>query len=76
MVEIDTGARVGSSEIEVTAAPALVWAVLTEIDRWPSWNPAVESVSFEGGFEEASRRGRAPEGRSGAAGPSGVGALR
>ena len=31
-----------------------MWAVLTEIERWPSWNPAVESVSFEGGFEEGS----------------------
>jgi uncharacterized protein YndB with AHSA1/START domain len=55
MVEIDAGARVvGSSEIEVAAVPELVWAVLTEIERWPSWNPAVESVSFEGGFEEGS----------------------
>ena len=33
MVEIDTGPRVvGSSEIEVAAAPALVWTVLTEIE--------------------------------------------
>ena len=31
-----------------------MWAVLTEIERWPSWNPAVESVSFEGGFKEGS----------------------
>lgn len=55
MVEIDRGARVvGSSEIEVAATPELVWAVLTEIQRWPSWNTAVESVSFEGGFEEGS----------------------
>ena len=55
MVEIDSGARVaGSSEIEVAAAPEVVWAVLTEIERWPSWNPAVESVSFEGRFVEGS----------------------
>ena len=42
----------GSSEIEVAAAPELVWAVLTEVERWPSWNPAVESVSFGRSFEE------------------------
>jgi uncharacterized protein YndB with AHSA1/START domain len=55
MVEIDKGARVvGSREIEVAAAPELVWAVLTEIEHWPSWNPAVESVSIEGSFEEGS----------------------
>ena len=55
MVDIDTEARVvGSSEIEVAAAPEVVWAVLTEIERWPSWNPAVKSVSFEGGLDEGS----------------------
>ena len=25
------------------------------IDRWPSWNPAVKSVSFEGGIDEGSK---------------------
>jgi uncharacterized protein YndB with AHSA1/START domain len=56
MVEIDNKARVvGSSEIEVSATPELVWAVLTDIGRWPSWNPAVASVSFEEGFEEGSQ---------------------
>jgi uncharacterized protein YndB with AHSA1/START domain len=55
MVEIDKGARVvGSSEIEVAATPELVWAVLTEVEHWPSWNPAVESASIEGGFAEGS----------------------
>ena len=55
MVEIDKGARVvASSELEVAAAPELVWAVLTEIEHWPRWNPAVESVSIDGGFEEGS----------------------
>ena len=55
MVDIDREARVlGSSEIEVAAAPEVVWAVLTEIESWPSWNPAVKSVSFEGGLDEGS----------------------
>jgi uncharacterized protein YndB with AHSA1/START domain len=54
--EIDTKAPVvGSSEIEIAAAPEVAWDVLTAIDRWPSWNPAVKSVSFEGGLDEGSK---------------------
>jgi hypothetical protein len=43
---------VGRSEIEIAAAPKVAWDVLTEIDRWPSWNPDVKSVSFEGAIAE------------------------
>jgi hypothetical protein len=39
---------VGSSEINVAATPEVAWDVLTAIGRWPSWNPAVTAVSFEG----------------------------
>ena len=39
---------VGSSEIEIAASPEIVWEVLTVIDRWPSWNPDVKSISMEG----------------------------
>ena len=45
---------VGWSEIEIDAAPDVAWDVLTAIGRWPSWNPAVKSVSFEEGIEEGS----------------------
>lgn len=45
---------VGSCEIEVTAAPEAAWAVLTEIEDWPTWNPAIASVSFEGVLDEGS----------------------
>lgn len=46
---IDEGAPVvGSSEIEIAAAPEVAWDVLTAIGRWPNWNPTVTSVSFEG----------------------------
>ena len=37
---------VGASEIEIAAAPEVVWEVLTAIDGWPSWNPDVKSVSI------------------------------
>jgi hypothetical protein len=45
-VEINERAPVvGASEIEIAAAPEVVWEVLTAIDRWPNWNPDVKSVS-------------------------------
>jgi hypothetical protein len=45
--------RVGSGgrargEIEVAASPQILWEVLTDIPKWPSWNPDVESASLEG----------------------------
>jgi hypothetical protein len=42
----------GASEIEVAAALESVWDVLTAIDRWPSWNPDVKSVSMQGDVVE------------------------
>jgi hypothetical protein len=45
---------VGSCEIEVAAAPEAAWAVLTAIGEWPTWNPAIASVSFEGALDEGS----------------------
>ena len=46
---------VGASEIEIAAAPELVWDVLTAIDRWPSWNPQVKSMDMQGGIAEGSQ---------------------
>lgn len=43
---------VGSSEIEIAAAPEVAWDVLTAIEEWPSWNPEVKSASVEGGLGE------------------------
>ena len=45
---------VGRSEIEIDAAPEVAWDILTAIGRWPSWNPAVKSISFEEGIDEGS----------------------
>ena len=39
---------VGSAEIEIAAPPEVAWDVLTDVGGWPSWNPAVTSVSFGG----------------------------
>ena len=38
---------VAASEIEIAARPEVVWAVLTEFGRWPSWNPDVTSMSMD-----------------------------
>jgi len=55
MIEIDERAPVvGRSEIEIAAAPDVVWDVLTAIDRWPIWNPAVKSASLDGVVETGS----------------------
>jgi hypothetical protein len=39
---------VGASELEIPASPRAVWDVLTDFERWPSWNPDVKSMSMQG----------------------------
>jgi uncharacterized protein YndB with AHSA1/START domain len=38
--------RLRSHEItvEIAAAPAEVWAVTTDVEAWPTWNPAMAAV--------------------------------
>jgi hypothetical protein len=43
---------VAESRIEIAAAPEFVWAVLTDLERWPSWNPEVKAMSTHGPVEE------------------------
>lgn len=40
-----------SGETEINAPTSLVWQVLGDIRGWPSWNPAVSTVSMYGEFE-------------------------
>jgi uncharacterized protein YndB with AHSA1/START domain len=55
VVEIDQRAPVKSaSEVEIDAQADVVWDVLTKFEAWPSWNPDVKSMSFEGGLEPGS----------------------
>jgi len=35
-------------ETFIAAPPGTVWAVLTDIDRWPEWQPDVTSAKLEG----------------------------
>lgn len=50
---------VGRSEIEIAAAPEIVWSGLTAFERWPAWNHDVKSISSRGGAAAPSvwRRG-------------------
>jgi hypothetical protein len=51
-VDIDRGApAIADGEIEIAAPPATVWAVLSDLAAWPSWNRDVRSVSLEGPVE-------------------------
>ncbi len=48
-VEIDAhAAAIARCEIEIAAPSDVVWSVLTDIANWPSWNPDVASMSYEG----------------------------
>jgi uncharacterized protein YndB with AHSA1/START domain len=49
MLAMDERAPVAAQhEIEIAATPESVWAVLTKIEDWPTWNPDVKSVSMQG----------------------------
>jgi len=39
---------VSSAEAQIDAPVETVWEILTAVDRWPSWNPDVKSVSSTG----------------------------
>ncbi len=38
----------GTAEIDIAAAPEVVWDVLTRFEDWPNWNPDVKTMSFDG----------------------------
>ena len=50
---IDERAPVASeAKVEISAGEEAVWGVLTDFERWPSWNPEVKSMSFDGPVAE------------------------
>lgn len=45
---------IASSEIEVAAPIEIVWDVISAIDQWPRWNPAISSASLNGALAPGS----------------------
>jgi len=39
---------IAAGEIEVKAAPEVIWDIMTDVETWPDWNPDVTSVSISG----------------------------
>ncbi len=45
--EVDAGAPIRTSvSVAIKAPPALVWTVLSDIARWPSWQPDIEHAAI------------------------------
>ncbi|WP_193610814.1 SRPBCC family protein [Nocardioides lijunqiniae] len=38
--------------VTTTADPAEVWALWSDTDTWPDWDPAVQAVTLDGAFVE------------------------
>jgi uncharacterized protein YndB with AHSA1/START domain len=48
-VDVDrTAPAIARSETEIAAPPERVWELVTDIDRWPDWNPDIDSAALEG----------------------------
>ena len=55
-MEIDRSAPVvADKQVEISASPELVWKVLTDVERWPAWNPDIKAAKLEGDVAEGSR---------------------
>jgi hypothetical protein len=48
----DRAPVVASSEIAIEAGPETIWAVLIDVDRWPTWNSAVKMARMAGPLAE------------------------
>jgi uncharacterized protein YndB with AHSA1/START domain len=54
-VDVDRSApAIAESSIEIAAPPETVWAVISDIAAWPTWNRDVGSVTFGGSLEPGS----------------------
>lgn len=54
-MDIDRNAPAAAGgSARVSAPPETVWAVISDIAAWPTWNPDVRSVTFDGPLEPGS----------------------
>jgi hypothetical protein len=44
-----------TSQIEIAADPGTIWDIMTAVDHWPDWNPAVEWACLDGEFIPGSK---------------------
>jgi hypothetical protein len=42
----ESAAVVASAEIEIQASADTVWNVITDVERWPEWNPDVKDATL------------------------------
>jgi uncharacterized protein YndB with AHSA1/START domain len=54
---------VHEDSIEVSAAPARVWALFADVNRWKDWNSGVESIQIHGPFATGTRFTMKPPGQ-------------
>ena len=55
-VEIDLDAPVVvEKETEIRADPESVWTILTDVERWPGWNPDIKSAKLDGDLTKGSQ---------------------
>ena len=55
-MDIDQHAPItASGSVEISASPLDVWAVLTDIGRWPTWNPDVLEARLDGELAAGTR---------------------
>jgi uncharacterized protein YndB with AHSA1/START domain len=51
-VDIDrTAPATAEGEIQISAPPETAWAVIADLSAWPTWNPDVRSMAFDGRLE-------------------------
>jgi uncharacterized protein YndB with AHSA1/START domain len=54
-VDIDRSApATAEGEIQISAPPETVWALIADLSAWPTWNSDVKSMAFDGRLEPGS----------------------
>jgi hypothetical protein len=49
--------------VETDVSPEAIWAVLSDLDRWPRWDTSMERVTLPGPFAVGSQVAMTPQGQ-------------